>query len=76
MTAVATVKIDLLNCPNWVSCFSNGILSCYMRNLSVMQHPVILHFMCKIDGFYSCGVIMMALRGGLVNLGHHEGLGV
>ena len=44
MTAVATVKIDLLNCPNWVPCFSNGILSCYMRNLSVMQHPVILHF--------------------------------
>ena len=44
MAAVATVKINLLNCPNWVSCFSNGILSCYMRNLSVRQHPVILHF--------------------------------
>ena len=44
MAAVAAVKIDLLNCPNWVSCFSNGILSCYMRYLSVMQRPVILHF--------------------------------
>ena len=26
MAAVSTVKIDLLNCPNWVSCLSNGIL--------------------------------------------------
>ena len=43
MAAVATVKIDLLNRPNWVSCFSNGFLS-YMRYLSVMQRPVILHF--------------------------------
>ena len=30
MAAVATVKRDLFNCPNWVSCFSNGIFSCYI----------------------------------------------
>ncbi len=38
--------------------------------LYVMQCPVILH-LCNIYGFYSRGIIMMVLRGGLINVGHH-----
>ncbi len=35
---------NLLNCVNWVSSFSKSIHSHYIRDLSVMQCPVILHF--------------------------------
>ncbi len=38
---------NLLNCVNWVSSFSNSIHSRYIRYLSVMQCPVILH-LCVI----------------------------
>ena len=71
MAAVATVKIDLLTLinTNWVSWFSNGILS----EIPVCDAtPCYTAFLCNIDGFYCRGVIIMALRGGLVNVGHQR----
>lgn len=41
---VTAVKGELLNCVNWVSCFSKGVHSRYTRYLSVMQCSVTLCF--------------------------------
>lgn len=48
---VFAVKEDFMNCLNWVSIFSNGIQSCYVTYLSLMQHRYTA-FLYNINGFW------------------------